>query len=502
MTGCPQQMAGSEFPREEIEEAVKNRRLLAMEIELSRACDFRCSHCYLEERPAREEELSQGEIRDVILQGRDLGAKRIILVGGEPTTHPDVLEVIRFIRLQGLEVEVLTNGSGITAELARHLFEEGVGVVLKMSSLDEGIQDTLSGKTGSFKLVQRALRNLKDAGYPSAEASLGVNTVICRQNVDELGTLWQWLRDQDIIPYLQVMLPGRSSPEREWLDVDPGRLEDVFTEIAEIDREQYAESWHPQPPLVGGRCLRHRFSCRVCSQGDVLACIGVDIPIGNVREQKLHDIVSDSEVLEDLRDHGQTIKGPCGSCESAETCYGCRGSAYRLTGDYLASDPRCWKNADRQGEIARLPFPADEIVPQRPPMRVVDAVVRAGERSGEVSARVSDEMPFVREDGAVDAVAYFEMMAQSIAALDGFKRLGRSESAARGYLVGAHKLELLGRAHLGEELRISVYKSSRFGNFSTVKTSVSRGGTLLARGEIRVWQEAIGSGGAATGAEG
>jgi predicted hotdog family 3-hydroxylacyl-ACP dehydratase len=135
-------------------------------------------------------------------------------------------------------------------------------------------------------------------------------------------------------------------------------------------------------------------------------------------------------------------------------------------------------------------------------MRLVDAVVRAGERSGEVSVAVSDEIPFAQEDGTIDAVAYFEMMAQSIAALHGFKRLGRSERAGGGYLVGAQKLELLGTARVGDRLRVSVYKSSRFGNFATVRATVSRNDALLARGEIRVWQEPVGSGETATASEG
>jgi MoaA/NifB/PqqE/SkfB family radical SAM enzyme len=46
----------------------------------------------------------------------------------------------------------------------------------------------------------------------------------------------------------------------------------------------------------------------------------------------------------DLRNYRLTIKGPCRSCELAATCYGCRGAAYQLTGDYLASDPLCWRN--------------------------------------------------------------------------------------------------------------------------------------------------------------
>ena len=141
------------------------------------------------------------------------------------------------------------------------------------------------------------------------------------------------------------------------------RLQELFTR-SQRSTESNTVSWDPSL-----RWSEAVHAAQVLLQGLLAGgCRAVrrrEHAIGNIREQKLGDIISDSEVLEDLRDHRQTIKGPCSSCEKADACYGCRGSAYQLTGDYLASDPLCWRNADRQDEIARLPFPADEIIPQR-----------------------------------------------------------------------------------------------------------------------------------------
>ena len=64
---------------------------------------------------------------------------------------------------------------------------------------------------------------------------------------------------------------------------------------------------------------------------------------------------------------------------------------------------------------------------------------------------------------------------------------------AGGYLVGAHKLGILGAARVGEGLRVFVQKSSRFGKFGVLRATVSRNDTLLARGEIRVWRDEPGS---------
>jgi radical SAM protein with 4Fe4S-binding SPASM domain len=267
-------------------------------------------------------------------------------------------------------------------------------------------------------------------------------------------------------------------------------VEQVFAEIAGIERDEYGREWRSQAPRWGNGCMLHRFSCLLRSQGDVLPCVGVTAPIGNVRRQRLADIIRESEILEDLRSHAGTMKGPCASCEEASACYGCRGAAYQLTGDYLASDPCCWRNAGRQHEIARLPIDAARIVPQQPPMRIIDRLMSVGERSGEVSVVVSPEMPFVGEDGVLDAVAYFELMAQSIAALTGFKQLGGLQRPSGGYLVGAQDLEVLGSARTGDRLRILVHKDLRFGGFAMVRGTVWRNETMLARGDIKIWRHA------------
>ena len=114
MLGCPRQLPDSEFRRRDVDGRAGKAPLLAMELELSRACNFTCVYCPFEERSTLEEELSEREVREVILQAKELGAKRIVLVGGEPTIHRDFLGVIRFIRSQDLEVEIFTNGSAIT----------------------------------------------------------------------------------------------------------------------------------------------------------------------------------------------------------------------------------------------------------------------------------------------------------------------------------------------------------------------------------------------------
>jgi len=486
---CHSPIPNFEFAREEIEDAVRNSRLLSLEIEPSLHCNFRCPYCYIPENSSLEDELTVEEICDVVLQAQELGAKKIIILGGEPMIYPHIMEIIKFIRTHHLNVEMFTNGSNITADIAKQLFDYGVNVVLKMNTLDEHIQDMLSGEKGAFNSIQKAFHNLKQARQPSGETFLAVSTVICSQNIDELVDMWQWLRDQNIIPYFEIITPQGNVKQNDWLNVEPQKVYDIFCKIAEIDRTRYGYFWEPQPPLVGNRCLRHQFSCLVTSNGYIMPCVGVTIPVGNIREQKLGDIIKDSEVIQDLRNYHETIKAPCRECEKTNECYGCRGAAYQLTGDYLASDPMCWKNVDKQDKIARLPIAVEELIPQKSPMRIIDTLVKVAERTADVTVTLSQDRLFIDEAGFLDEAAYLEMIAQAIAALDGFKHMNASKPAPEGFLLGAKKLEILGRARIGDTLNISFYKYARYGGFGIVKGTVSRDNHVLARGEVKIWHE-------------
>ncbi|OGW39662.1 MAG: radical SAM protein, partial [Nitrospirae bacterium GWD2_57_9] len=265
MKTCQNRIYGAEYSQEEIAAAVRDGRLLSMEIEFNKSCNFRCLYCYASDNNLHRNELTKEEFIGVIRQARELGARKMIILGGEPMLYPHILDMIRFIRGLDMEVELFTNGTNMTPEAARTMYDLGVRVVLKMNTFDENLQDTLSGRKGAYAQIQEAFRNLKQAGYPSADRFMGVSTVVCQQNIEELPRMWEWLRDQNIVPYFEMITPQGGAKEHNMLDVDSRRVEEFFRKISEIDRTKYGYDWEPKPPLVGGECLRHQFSCAVNS---------------------------------------------------------------------------------------------------------------------------------------------------------------------------------------------------------------------------------------------
>lgn len=332
------------FDNEEIAGCLQRKELLSIELEFTKKCNLRCVYCYSNAGEPLENELSLEEIKSVILQAKELGARKVILLGGgEPLMYRDITGVIDYIDSLGMQRILFTNGTLITRETARFLFDRKVPVIVKYNSLIPEVQDRLAGVEGVFKNIRKGLELLRSEGYPGAQAMLGVQTVICRQNIDEVPSMWTWARERGIVPYFEMLTKQGRAKVNKSLDVEVSEVREVFERIEKIDKERFGIAWESRPTIAAFSCKRHLYSCLINSQGYVQPCTGIDIAIGSVRENSLKNILDSSSIINDLRNIYNRIEGECRDCEHNCECYGCRGNAYQITGNYLASDPTCWK---------------------------------------------------------------------------------------------------------------------------------------------------------------
>ena len=476
-------MSWTNFTREEIARTVASRGLLSIELELTDACDFNCVYCYRADKPApANAPLSDAELRDAVSQAKALGARLVVLLGGEPLLRANITELCAWLRAQNLDVDLFTNGSTLTPQLARTFFELGVRVVLKMNSADATRQNNFANNASAHEAIQSALKNLRDAGYPSGAARLGVSNVIFRGNSDETESLWRWARRENIEPYFERLNPCM---QNDALALAPQELEKIFNRLAEIDRVEFGKNWQPRPPLVAHCCLRHQFSCTLTADGRVQPCVGVACSIGSVRGAPLRQILRDSSLMDSLRNFRDNIKGPCAACELSGECYGCRGTAWRLTGDALASDPLCWRNAGKH--IPALPCDAAPYLPHKPPMRFITRLLAVGDKTVEAEATLAADLICMRPDATLDPVFFAEFAAQAFGAGNSFNNWRRNdEKPCEGLLLGMNNFRVCGITRAGDTLAVSVETTCVMESFAILKASVTRGDEVLAEGALKV----------------
>ncbi|MEK7289676.1 MAG: radical SAM protein [Planctomycetota bacterium] len=344
------------FADDEIAKCLDKKGLLSIELEFTRKCNLRCLYCYSSAGEAVENELGLDELKAVVYQARELGAKKIILLGGgEPLLYHGVMDVVDYIHSLGLQQVLFTNGTLITREIAQFLFKKNVSVIMKSNSMISEVQDVLAGATGVFQSIRKGLQLLKDTGYPDNNVSLGIQTIICRQNIAELPSLWTWARENRIIPYFEILTYQGRAKDNAGLEVSVPEIKALFDRLAAIDKEKFGMLWKSHPTIAAFSCKRHFYSCLINSRGYVQPCPGIDMFIGNIREKPLREILATSAVITDLRNVYEKIEGPCKTCEHRQECYGCRGNAYQITGNYLSSDPTCWRLKKNEANLKVRP---------------------------------------------------------------------------------------------------------------------------------------------------
>jgi MoaA/NifB/PqqE/SkfB family radical SAM enzyme len=161
--------------------AVAADRLDFVWLELTGQCQLRCAHCYASSGPGGDRgTMSTADWRRVIDQAAELGLRRVQLVGGEPTLHPDLPELVRHALQRGLEVEVYTNLVRVTAALWQVYSLPGVRLATSYYSTSAVEHDAITGRRGSHG---RTLANIREARHRGIPLRAGVVQISHDQDV-------------------------------------------------------------------------------------------------------------------------------------------------------------------------------------------------------------------------------------------------------------------------------------------------------------------------------
>ncbi len=134
-----------------------------------------------------------------------------------------------------------------------------------------------------------------------------------------------------------------------------------------------------------------------------------------------------------------------------------------------------------------LPLEAEELIPHRRPMRMVDRLLEINGKNGVVETMITAECPLVSTDGWLDDVALSELLAQAYAAVKGYCDLIEEKPVKQGFLVGIKNVERFMSVKSGDSLMINISTLAELGDFAVAAGEIWRADKLLAKGEIKVW---------------
>jgi 3-hydroxyacyl-[acyl-carrier-protein] dehydratase len=135
-----------------------------------------------------------------------------------------------------------------------------------------------------------------------------------------------------------------------------------------------------------------------------------------------------------------------------------------------------------------LPCPAEILMPHRLPMLFIDSLIsRTGDKATAL-AKVPAHPICINPGRGLLPEFYIEIMAQTMAAANGYDALCENRTPRNGFLVGLDKFELLEKAD-AETLRIETTKTFEFGPVKIIEGRVYCGDMMVASGEVKVWED-------------
>jgi len=320
-------------------------------------------HCRASAIPDRHpDELTTEEGRRLLEQVRAFGEPLMVFTGGDPLKREDLFELLTCACRLGLRTTVTPSATPLlTARAIERIRDCGVlRMALSLDGPDAPTHDGFRGVAGSFERTLFGLRHARRIGLETQ-----VNTTVTRHNVMHLAEIAARVAEVGARLWSVFFLVpmGRAQAAD---DLSAEQYEEVFEFLYETSRRapfdvKTTEAQHYRRYVAERRKAEGSGAAPAAKPGSLARQAGINdgkgfvfishtgeiypsgfLPLsaGNIRRDPLAEVYRQAPLFRALRDP-DGLEGKCGRCLYRRLCGGSRSRAYALTGNHLASDPRC-----------------------------------------------------------------------------------------------------------------------------------------------------------------
>jgi radical SAM protein with 4Fe4S-binding SPASM domain len=305
------------------------------EVAITYRCNLKCTFCYAgcncTTNPVGDDrEMTTEEVIRVLRAIReDAQVPSVSFTGGEPTLREDLPDLVACASALGMRVNLITNGTRITADVAQTLADAGLdSAQVSLEGVTAETHEKVTAIPQSFEPTVSAVGHLKRAGV-----AVHTNTTINRDNLAECVELPAFVRCElgnDKFS-MNLVVPTGSAALNERLVVRYSELGSHLQAINTASKQHDVEfMWYSPTPMCMFNPVAHGLGNKGCSacegllsvgaNGDVIPCASYDETVGNLQEQAVLD-VWESQRAEQFRD--KFLAHPqCRACEDFQVCNG------------------------------------------------------------------------------------------------------------------------------------------------------------------------------------
>jgi MoaA/NifB/PqqE/SkfB family radical SAM enzyme len=232
-------------------------------VRLTRRCNLYCPHC-LSASAGSSEELDFQGWREVLRELPRVHARKVLLTGGEPLLHPDLVPIVDWISALNIPVDLNSNLQTLSDGMLQELKDAGLTEISVSLEGPREIHDQMHGMPGAFDRVVDAIHRCAAKGV-----AVDVSCCLTTWNQGHLDELLKIARE---LPILSLTF-SRLIPIGHGKKCGAGLPQAALDHIYERILTEYAED-SPLPIRSVG--LLNPPDAVDCPRGQSLICLSPD----------------------------------------------------------------------------------------------------------------------------------------------------------------------------------------------------------------------------------
>ncbi len=343
-------------------------------INLTRKCNLRCAHCYLDAGARRDgagDEISTEEVKTALDGIAELSDETLVVfTGGEPALRKDLETLVGHAAGLGLMPVLGTNGVLLDEARIAALKAAGLqGAGISIDSLDPARHDAFRGAPGSWEKAMAAIDACR-----RQRLRFQIHFSVTEDNADELDDMIAFARAAKafVLNVFFLVCTGRGE---KFTGVSTETYDAVLRRVTEAAHDEQglivrakcaphfkrmALELDPAWPVTAahgyeaGGCLAGTRYFRITPEARVTACPYMEEEVGDLRQSDVVSIWRDAPQFQQLR--APNLQGRCGACEYSKICGGCRARPMARDGNLMGEDFVCAYEPQGGAVIEPLPI--------------------------------------------------------------------------------------------------------------------------------------------------
>lgn len=317
-------------------------------LEITEYCNLKCIHCYEGRRKENMRHMDYDKIIYFIEEFIQYGAKEIVLSGGEPFLHPNIIALLTKIGECFSQTPFIITTNGTLLDVPTLNCIEKFDNICVQISVDGATKETHERQHGhaTFEKIIDVLEKIKHWPKHRKILRMTISKLNYKESVDVAKMAFHYNAQ---INYSYVCKVGNAIENWDILGMSLAQLVGVNEEVYRYSVK------HPQQNVIPPKSIlscpfenpNYVFGLNIQTDGSVNICTCLDSEyiIGNAYTESFPDFLNSENIellCKKINERKEILKNSkCVGCSAIDRCgQGCIGRAKRL-GDEMGLDDQC-----------------------------------------------------------------------------------------------------------------------------------------------------------------